>query len=117
MAENSNLSIEELYSRGLAQFRAADWSGAIQTFTILQSLTSAYPELDSLIADAQLKQEMDRVGMPEAAPPPKERTLLRPRFLTAVPVLLILGAVLIALRPAATPPPEQPAAQNNVGAG
>src|SRR5262245_49433158 len=110
MHDEQAKNIEELYARGIAQFRAADWSAAIETFSTLQSLTNAYPEVDSLIADAQLKLELDRADTPEAAAPPKERKFLRPRFLTALPVLFVLGVILIILRPVSAPTPDLPAA-------
>src|SRR5215475_13511390 len=110
MHDEQAKNIEELYARGIAQFRAADWSAAIETFSTLQSLTSAYPEVDSLIADARLTLELDRAEKPEAAAPPKERKFLRPRFLTALPVLFVLGIILIVLRPISAPTPDLPAA-------
>lgn len=99
MPQDQNIDIEELYARGLAQFQAADWAGAIQTLTTVRSLTNTYTEIDALIADAQFKLGLEHAETPEAAPPPKYKWFLRPRFITAVPVLLVFGALLSLLRP------------------
>ena len=103
MYDDQTTNVEELYERGMAQFHAADWPGAIETFTKLRSLTNAHPEIESLISDAQLKLELDRAETLEAVAPPKNRTFLRPRFITAVPVLFVLGIILVVLRPPSAP--------------
>lgn len=90
---------EELYVRGLAHYRAGEWRAASDMFTQLQALSNAYPEVESLLADAKLKIEIERTEAPEGVLPPKYRTFLRPRFITAVPALVLLGLLLVALRP------------------
>lgn len=90
---------EELYARGLAHYRAGEWRAASDMFTQLQALSNAYPEVESLLADAKLKIEIERTEAPEGVLPPKYRTFLRPRFITAVPALVLLGLLLVALRP------------------
>jgi hypothetical protein len=114
MQNQENEHLEELYARGLAQFRAGEWAAAIETFLALQSRTNAFPEIDGLIEDARLKLEIERAETPEAAAPPKHHKYLRPRFLTAVPVLFIFGIVLIALRPSSAPPPAEQSAPTAV---
>jgi Ca-activated chloride channel homolog len=86
---------EALFARGMAQIQAAQWEEAVKTFSELRELSDAYPEIDALIGDALLKAEIERAKSPEGVAPPKHRKLLRPRLLTAVPTLLILGAVLL----------------------
>ncbi|MEP7187614.1 MAG: VWA domain-containing protein, partial [Roseiflexaceae bacterium] len=109
MDDEQTFETEKLYMRGMAQLRAAQWKAAVETLSELRSISSAYPEVDTLIADALLKTEIDRLRAPDGLAPPKKR-LLRPRFLTAVLVLFALGgALLIAMRPfGGTPTPPQP---------
>ncbi len=109
MDDEQTLESEQLYTRGMAQLRAAQWKAAVQTLAELRTISSAYPEVDTLIADALLKAEIDRLRAPDGMAPPKRR-LLRPRFLTAVLVLFALGgALLVAMRPfGAAPPPAPP---------
>lgn len=111
MDDEQTFETEKLYMRGMAQLRAAQWKAAVETLSELRSISSAYPEVDTLIADALLKTEIDRLRAPDGLAPPKKR-LLRPRFLTAVLVLFALGgALLIAMRPfggTPTPAPPQP---------
>ncbi|MEO7909795.1 MAG: VWA domain-containing protein [Roseiflexaceae bacterium] len=99
MDEEPTFESEKLYMRGMAQLRAAQWKAAVETLSELRSISTAYPEADTLIADALLKTEIDRLRAPDGMAPPKKR-MLRPRFLTAVLVLFALGgALLIAMRP------------------
>ena len=102
----NNQVLEELFARGVAHFRAAEWEEAIDALTQLRALTSAYPEVETLIADAQFKLEIERREAPEEKKRPKHRKILRPRFLTAVPVLLVFAGFLIWLRPMTVLPPE-----------
>jgi Ca-activated chloride channel family protein len=109
MEDEQTFESEQLYTRGMAQLRAAQWKAAVETLSELRAISSAYPEVDTLIADALLKVEIDRLHAPDGLAPPKQRRLLRPRFLTAVLVLFALGgALLIAVRPFDTTPPPQP---------
>lgn len=107
MDDEQTFETEQLYERGMAQLRAAQWKAAVETLSELRTISSAYPEVDSLIADALLKSEIERLRAPDGVAPPKRRRLLRPRFLTAVLVLFLLGgALLIAMRPFAAPVAE-----------
>src|SRR5688500_14073413 len=100
MDDEQTVESERLYMRGMAQLRAAQWKAAVETLSELRTVSNAYPEVDTLIADALLKIEIDRLRAPDGLAPPKQRRLLRPRFLTAVLVLFALGgALLIAMRP------------------
>jgi Ca-activated chloride channel family protein len=112
MDDEQTFESEKLYMRGMAQLRAAQWKAAVETLSELRTISNAYPEVDTLIADALLKVEIDRLHAPDSMAPPKQRRLLRPRFLTAVLVLFALGgALLIAMRSFAavpTPAPPQP---------
>jgi Ca-activated chloride channel homolog len=111
MDDEQTFESEQLYERGMAQLRAAQWKAAVETLSELRTISSAYPDVDSLISDALLKSEIERLRAPDGVAPPKQRRLLRPRFLTAVLVLFILGGVsLIALRPFSAPL-EQPLVQ------
>ncbi len=110
MEDEQTFESEQLYTRGMAQLRAAQWKAAIETLSELRTISNAYPEVDTLIADALLKVEIDRLHAPDGMAPPKPRRLLRPRFLTAVLVLFALGgALLIAVRAfGAAPTPTLP---------
>jgi Mg-chelatase subunit ChlD len=111
MDDEQTFESEQLYTRGMAQLRAAQWKAAVQTLSELRTISSAYPEVDTLIADALLKVEIDRLRAPDGLEPPKRR-LVRPRFLTAALALFVLGgALLIAMGTfgaAPTPAPPQP---------
>jgi Ca-activated chloride channel homolog len=105
MDDEQTFESEQLYARGMAQLRAGQWKAAVETLSELRTISSAYPELDTLISDALLKIEIDRLRAPDGMAPPKERRLLRPRFLTAMLALFALGgALLIAMRPFGTVP-------------
>jgi hypothetical protein len=107
MEDEQTFESEQLYTRGMAQLRAAQWKAAVETLSELRTISSAYPEVDTLIADALLKIEIDRLRTPDGMAPPKQRRLLRPRFLNAVLVLFALGgALLIAMRPFGSPAAE-----------
>ena len=112
MDDEQTFESEQLYTSGMAQLRAAQWKAAVETLSELRTISNAYPEVDTLIADALLKAEIDRLRAPDGMAPPKQRRLLRPRFLTAVLALFVLGgALLIAVRSFAavpTPTPPQP---------
>ncbi|ABU60189.1 vWA domain-containing protein [Roseiflexus castenholzii] len=64
---------DRLYDQGVACMRAARWEEAIVILSRLRDLTGAYPDVEALIADAQLKMEIEQAGVPAAAPPPKSR--------------------------------------------
>jgi hypothetical protein len=51
---------DALYARALAYFGTAQWQEAIDTFSKLKAISSAYPEADHLLADALLKVELER---------------------------------------------------------
>jgi Ca-activated chloride channel family protein len=91
---------DALFAQGMAQFQSGQWEDAVKTFSELRDISNAYPEVDALIGDALLKAEVERARSPESVAPPKHRPFLRPRLLTAVPTLFIIGAILLfVLRP------------------
>jgi hypothetical protein len=97
---------EALYAQAIALFRAAQWSEAVRVFSDLRAISSAYPEVDALIADALLKIEVERSKMPEVAPPPRRL----PGWVigaAALALLLAGGGAVVAMRPAPVlePPP------------
>ena len=61
MDDEQTFESEKLYARGMAQLRAAQWKAAVETLSELRTISSAYPEVDTLIADALLKTEIDRL--------------------------------------------------------
>ena len=103
MTHERTAETEALYTQGIALFRAAQWSEAVRVFGDLRAISSAYPEIDALIADALLKIEVERTKMPEVAPPPRRL----PGWLigaVALALLLVGGGAVVAMRP--TPAPE-----------
>lgn len=64
---------DRLYEQGVACMRAARWEEAIALLSQLRGVAHAYPDVEALIADAQLKLEIEQAGAPPAAPPPKPR--------------------------------------------
>jgi Ca-activated chloride channel homolog len=105
MDDEQTFESEQLYARGMAQLRAGQWKAAVETLSELRTISNAYPELDTLISDALLKIEIDRLRPPDGLAPPKPPGMFRPRFLTAAVGLFVLGgALLIAIRPFGTAP-------------
>ena len=103
MTNERTAATEALYAQGIAHFRAAQWSEAVRVFSDLRAISSAYPEIDALIADALLKIEVERAKMPEVAAPPRRRL---PAWLigaAALALLLVGGGALVAMRPDAPP--------------
>jgi Ca-activated chloride channel homolog len=95
---------EDLYARGLEHLRGARWDEAVRVLSELRVLSNAYPEIDTLIADALLKIEVERTNAPDAVAPPRRSRLLRPRFIGPIVALLVIGAaLLIAIQPASVP--------------
>ena len=95
---------EQLYARGVAFLRAAQWDEAVRVFSDLRQISDAYPDTDMLIADAMLKIEIERTKMPEMLAPPKQWRF--PLWLAGAVVaaaLLAGGGALIALWPSSTP--------------
>jgi Ca-activated chloride channel family protein len=64
--------LDRLFEQGMAHFRSARWEEARYAFEKLLSagVGSEYPEADELLADITLKQGMEQVQAPVAAPPP-----------------------------------------------
>ncbi len=89
MPPQGNFSADELYRLGLQQFNRADWRGAIATFTQLQEISDQYPDVDALLADAQLKLQFEGASQPAAMAPPKRPVLL--------PLMAALALVLLAV--------------------
>lgn len=67
------LDPDRLYDQGMAHFRGARWAEAVAVFQQLQAISKDYPEIDTLISDIQLKQGLEQVQAPLAAPPPKPK--------------------------------------------
>lgn len=87
MPSIGNSPAEELYRLGLQQFNRADWRGAINTFTQLRQVSDDYPDVDDLLADAQLKLQFEGASQPTALPPPRRPVLLP--FMAAVALLVV----------------------------
>ena len=61
MDDEASFESEQLYERGMAQLRAAQWKAAVETLSELRAMSDAYPDVDTLIADALLKAEIERL--------------------------------------------------------
>jgi Ca-activated chloride channel homolog len=98
------LQPEELYARGLDHLRQARWDDAVETLSKLRSISTAYPDVDRLIADALLKIEIERAHTPDGVAPPKPNRFLRFQYIVPIVALLVIGgALLILLRPTSVP--------------
>ena len=71
MDDEQTFESEKLYMRGMAQLRAAQWQAAVETLSELSAISSAYSDVDALIADALLKVEIERLRAPDGLAPPK----------------------------------------------
>ncbi|HWQ15836.1 MAG TPA: VWA domain-containing protein [Roseiflexaceae bacterium] len=91
MSPHRNHELERLYARGLEAFRAARWDEAVVAFGELLSQTNEYPEVQRLLAEAQLKLELTRAAMPDGSPPPRPRRRLPVALIAAVAVVLLVG--------------------------
>lgn len=83
---------ERLYNQGIAYMRDGRWQEAVAALTQLRAMTGAYPDIDALIDDAQLKLEVELLGAPAAARPPRRR--LSPRLLWGgLAIFLLAGGI------------------------
>ncbi len=104
MNTERNAETERLYNQGIAYMREGQWEQAVEVLSRLRAMSHAYPDVDALIADAQLKSEIDLLGMPAATPPPRRRPA-RATLWAGLAVIALLGTALAAalvLRPAST---------------
>lgn len=85
------------YEQGVACMRAARWEEAIAALSQVRALSRAYPDVEALIADAQLKLEIEQAGVPPASAPPRSR-LPRAALIGGLTTLtLIIAAVVVTL--------------------
>jgi hypothetical protein len=91
---------DRLYEQGVACMRAARWEEAIALLSQVRGLTHAYPDVESLLADAQLKLEIEQMGAPPAAPPPKPRPPRAVVFggLAATALISLIAAAVLFVR-------------------
>lgn len=87
--------MDKLYSEGLAQVRAAEWGAAAEIFTRLREMGANDPEIDKLLAQAQLKVEVARSTMPDGALPPSQSDRSATPIWVAVGLLAFAFAVVI----------------------
>ncbi len=106
MGTMRTLEMERMFHEGMEHLRAARWDEAISIFTRLREMGVADPELDKILAEAQLKAEISRSTMPVGAfPPTPKRTLSRRTIVTAGSALLLVVIAMIAIfRLSATEP-------------
>jgi hypothetical protein len=104
-----SLSAEHLYQQGLEHFRRAEWRAAIERFTALQALGDHYPEVDELLADAEIKLRFAEIAQPAAMAPP--RRPIRLAVFAALSLLLVAASVYSFLALSAPPQLTVAAAQ------
>ena len=88
---------DRLYEQGMAWMREARWEEAIAALSQVRALSRAYPDVDALIADAQLKLEIEQVGVPPALAPPRPHPPRAALIGGLTALTLIVAAVIIAL--------------------
>ncbi len=88
---------DRLYEQGMAWMREARWEEAIAALSQVRALSRAYPDVDALIADAQLKLEIEQVGVPPASAPPRPHPPRAALIGGLTALTLIVAAVIIAL--------------------
>lgn len=92
------LEMERMFREGMEHLRAARWEEAISLFTRLREMGVVDPELDKILAEAQLKAEIARSTMPAGAlppAPPRKRSL--PLLLGAGGAVLFVLIAAVAL--------------------
>ena len=88
---------DRLYEQGMAWMREARWEEAIAALSQVRALSRAYPDVDALIADAQLKLEIEQAGVPPASAPPRSHPP-RAALIGGLTVLtLLVAAVVVAV--------------------
>lgn len=73
MINEPTIEAAELYRQGLQHFGQARWAEAIQCWSQLETISTAYPEIGTLLADAQIKLEYERLSTPVDKPQPRAR--------------------------------------------
>jgi Ca-activated chloride channel homolog len=114
--------MDRLLSEGLAHLRAMRWEEAVVALSKLRELGGSNPEVDQLLAQAQLKAEVARSAMPDGAPPPTKEQQISTRRIRLAGVIFAITAGLIAaivlwpqsapiasVEPQPTPKVERPA--------
>ncbi len=107
MDQNTQTTVAQLYATGMELFRNNRWAEALAIFEQIQSHGDRYPELENLIADIQLKLELERLRAPMTSQKPKG--LRWPIYVGAgvLAVLFIAGGV-FASGIASQPPVQEP---------
>lgn len=91
MATPEAWDAEAVYRQGVQQFSRGEWHAAIETLAQLRHLNDQYPDVDDLIADAQLKLQFERAAVVPPALPPPRRSLIGP-LLGGLVLLLLVAA-------------------------
>lgn len=113
--------MERLLSEGLNHLRETRWEEAVAALSKLRELGGSNPEVDQLLAQAQLKAEVARSAMPDGSLPPTKEQISTRRVrlagvifaITAGLIAAVLvwpkGASVASVAPAPTPKVERPA--------
>jgi Ca-activated chloride channel homolog len=91
MNPESNKDAETLYRSAMQYFRQGQWVQALEAFKQLQTINDNHPEVEHLIADIQLKLELERLHIPASQKKP-QRTYWPFVLAGVVTVLLLIGA-------------------------
>jgi hypothetical protein len=122
MSTMRTLEMERMFHEGMDHLREARWEEAIGIFTRLREMGVADPELDKILAEAQLKAEIARSAMPTGALPPTPQRIPSTQMIIGLGGILLLVLIVIialvrlapaaptAIVPTATvlPQPERP---------
>ena len=87
--------MDKLYREGLEFVRAAEWGAAAEIFTRLREMGATDPEVEKLLAQAQLKVEITRAAIPDGALPPIEGARPIKKFGLAIGLFVFAMAVVI----------------------
>jgi hypothetical protein len=103
--------MERLFHEGMEHLRAARWDDAISVFTRLREMGVDDPELEKILAEAQLKAEIARAAMPAGAlPPAPPRPAPKRAIIGLVSTIVLLALVAIGLWKLQQQPPMEVAA-------
>lgn len=101
---------DALYQQGMQAFRLAQWPDAIAAFTTIQERDGSDAAIDGLIANAQLKLDIERATPVLVAPSRKRQRWVTPVIIAVIGVSLLIGGGTLLLR-APTPPVQAAVAQ------
>lgn len=95
---------DALYQQGMQAFRLAQWPEAIAAFTTIQERDGIDAAIDDLIANAQLKLDIERATPLLVAPSRKRQRWVTPVIIGVIGLSLLVGGGTFLLLRVPTPP-------------